>query len=127
MTKDGTNVTATKVYFPDEKSIKVHQSRVQMCPFNLPAGYYWYGQKRTSPGRPPKWVEQLLTKGTGDEQNGDAPIDQLGQDSPDENDCTDVTQEEVVMPVQRCDGPTLTSQPVQRTRTRVIKPPARYS
>ena len=140
--KDETNVTATRVYFPDEKSIKIHQSRVQMCPFNFPAGYYWYGKKRTSPGRPPKWVEQLLsTSGTGDEHNDDASIDQhgpdenedasmdqQGQDSPDENDGTDVTVEEAVIPVQYCDIPTFTlSQPVQRTRTRVIKPPSRYS
>ena len=43
--KDETNVSAMKVYFPDKKSIKVHQNRVQICPFNFPAGYYWYGKK----------------------------------------------------------------------------------
>ena len=138
--KDETNITATRVYFPDEKSIKIHQSRVQMCPFNFPERYYWYGKKRTSPGRSPKWVEQLLsTSGTGDEhndnafkdqhgpdENENASMDQQGQDSPDENDCTDVTEEEVVMPVQCCNIPTFTSsQPVQRIRTRVIKPPSR--
>ena len=140
--KDETNITATRVCFPDEKSIKIHQSRVQVCQFNFPAGYYLYGKKRTSPGRPPKWVEQLLsTSGTGDEHNDDASIDQYGpdenedasmdqqgQDSPDENDGTDVTVEEAVIPVQYRDIPTFTlSQPVQRTRTRVIKPPSHYS
>ena len=140
--KDETNITATRVYFPDEKSIKIHQSRVQMCTFNFPAGYYWYGKKQTSPGRPPKWVEQLLsTSETGDEYNDDASIDQhgpdenedasmdqQGQNSPDENDGTDVTEEEAVIPIQCCDIPTFTlSQPVQRIRTRVIKPPSRYS
>ena len=25
------------------------------------AGYYWYGNKRKGPGRPPKWVENILT------------------------------------------------------------------
>ena len=142
MAKDETNITTTRVYFPDEKSIKIHQSRMQMCPFNFPAGYYWYGKKRTTPGFPPKWVEQLLsTSGTGDEHDDDASIDQHGpdenedasmdqqdQDSPDENDCTDVTEEEAVIPVQCCDNPFFTSsQSAQRTQTRVIKPPFRYS
>ena len=36
--KDKTNITAKRVYFPDEKSIKIHQSQVQMCPFNFSAG-----------------------------------------------------------------------------------------
>ena len=119
MAKDKTNITATRVYFPDQKTIKIHQSRVQMCSFNFPAGYCWYEKKRTTPGFPPKWAEQLLsTSGTGDEHNDDASIDQHGphenedasmdqqdQDSPDENDCTDVTEEEAVIPVQCCDNP----------------------
>ena len=99
-----------------------------MCPFNFPASYYWNGKKRTSPGRPPKWVKQLLmTSGAGDKHNEDVSIDQHDQDPLDENDCMDVAQEEAVIPVQ-CDVPTLTSsQPLQRTGTRVIRPPARYS
>ena len=87
-------------------------------------------------------MEQLLsTSGTrddhnddaskdqhGPDENKDASMDQQGQDSPDKNDGTDVTEEEAMIPVQCCDIPTFTSsQPVQRTRTRVIKPPSRYS
>ena len=30
------------------------------CPFNFPAGFYWYGGNSKGPGKPPKWVEQLL-------------------------------------------------------------------
>ena len=55
-----TNVTATKVYFPCEDPIQVHQLRVKPCPPGFPAGYYWYGSKRRGPGRPPRWVEQVL-------------------------------------------------------------------
>ncbi len=54
------DVTVVKVYFPQEKQIQVHQSRVQLCPPDLPAGFYWYGNKRHGPGRPPKWVDKLL-------------------------------------------------------------------
>ena len=53
-------ITVSKVYFPQEKTIQVHQSRIQLCPSNFPAGYYWYGSNRASPGRPPKWVDQLM-------------------------------------------------------------------
>ena len=56
-----TNMTAVKVYFPEEKRIQVHQNRVKPCPDCFPAGYYWYGSKRVGPGRPPKWVDHVLT------------------------------------------------------------------
>ena len=121
MAKDETNVSATKVYFPDEKSIKVHQNQVQICPFNFPAGYYWYGKKRASPGRPPKWVEQLLTsKETEHDHDDDATVDPCGDDHQDEEDAT----------VDPCDEDHRDkddrTEPVQRSQTRVIKPPARY-
>lgn len=50
-----------KVYFSQDPSIQVHLSQVQCCPLDFPAGYYWYGSKRRGPGRPPKWVDQLLS------------------------------------------------------------------
>ena len=37
-------VTMTKVDFPQENKIQVHQNRV-----SFPAGYYWYGNKRKGP------------------------------------------------------------------------------
>ena len=55
--------TCTKVYFPEHPKIKVHQSRVCPCPPGFPAGYFWYGGGRMAPGRPPKWVDQLLSTG----------------------------------------------------------------
>ena len=54
------DVCAVKVYFPQDPQIRVHQSRVKLCPSGFPAGYYWYGTKRRGPGRPPKWVMTLL-------------------------------------------------------------------
>ena len=38
----------------------MHQSRVSPCPPHFPAGYFWYGSRRHSSGRPPKWVQNLL-------------------------------------------------------------------
>ena len=81
------DITATKVYFPDEKNIKIHQNRVQMCPFNFPAGYHWYGKKRSSPGCPPKWVQQLLAR-SEDNTSGDN-VDGDGRDEGTDADSTD--------------------------------------
>ena len=59
------DVTVTKVYFPSDGAIQVHQTRVCQCPSQFPAGYYWYGGRRRGPGRPPKWVDKLLSDGGG--------------------------------------------------------------
>ena len=53
------DVSVTKVYFPNEKSIQVHQSRVCLCPINYPAGYYWYGGRQQGIGRHPSWIDRL--------------------------------------------------------------------
>ena len=36
------------------------------CPPHLPAGFYWYGPRCKSPDNPPKWVETMLKKGSGE-------------------------------------------------------------
>lgn len=128
VSKDDTNITASKVYLPDQKNIKVHQSRVQMCPLNFPAGYHWYGNKRTSPGRPPKWVDQLLARSDGsDTEDLDGMTDSHDQDSDEDAEDTS-TQQESEVHTQVCDAPVAAaSHPTQRTRTRVVKPPSRYS
>ena len=61
MSCNETNITAVKVYFPREDSIQVHQLRVKPCPPGFTAGYYWYGTKCKGPGRPPRWVQDVLT------------------------------------------------------------------
>lgn len=63
ISRDDPDLTVQKVYFPDDSSIQIHQSRVTRCPLKFPAGYYWYGNKRRGPERPPKWVNNLLATG----------------------------------------------------------------
>ena len=53
------DITASKVYFPGDGQIQVHQQRVTRCPSELIAGYYWYGPKKRSSGRTPQWVKSL--------------------------------------------------------------------
>ena len=59
-------MTVVKQFFPEEGTIQVHQLRVCPCP-PLPIGYYWYGGRRHSSGRTPKWIHKLLSKGTADD------------------------------------------------------------
>ena len=54
------DVTVVKVYRPQDGPIQVHKARVTPCPSVFQAGYYWYGNRRSSPGRPPRWVDRLL-------------------------------------------------------------------
>ena len=54
------NVSVTKVYFPQDRPICVHKSRVKPCHENFPADFYWYGRKRRGSGQPPKWVSAVL-------------------------------------------------------------------
>ena len=60
MEQNDTNVTVTKVYRPQDGQIQVHKTRVTPCPDTFPAGYHWYGDRRASPGRPPRWIDRLL-------------------------------------------------------------------
>ena len=56
------DTSVSKVYQPQSPAIYVHQSRVKPCPCNFPAGFYWHGGNNKGPGRPPKWVDQLLER-----------------------------------------------------------------
>ena len=64
ISKKDPDVVACKIYFPDDTPIQIHQSRVQRCPTSFPGNFYWYGSKRSKPGRPPK---KLLTYLNGQE------------------------------------------------------------
>ena len=64
--KSDPDVTCIKVYYPQDGPVHVHQSRNSRCPEEFPAGFYWYGNKRRGPGRPPKWVDRLLRSGPTD-------------------------------------------------------------
>jgi len=53
ISRDDPDITAVKIFFPNEPSIQVHQSRVNKCPPSLPNNFYWYGGKCSKSGRPP--------------------------------------------------------------------------
>ena len=53
------DITVAKIYRPQDGQIQIHQMRVTPCPPDFPAGYFWYGKKQHSPGRPLTWVEEL--------------------------------------------------------------------
>ena len=58
--RDDPDVIVKKVYFPDDPQIQIHLSRFQPCPSSFPQGFFWYGRKRSGPGRPPKWIKKQL-------------------------------------------------------------------
>ena len=62
MTYEEPDITADKVYFPEDKTIRVHLSLVTPCPTELPPGFYWYGTKRNSWGVLPSGYDAFLTK-----------------------------------------------------------------
>ena len=79
------DVLVTKAYFPQDRTIQVHQSRIKACPPKFPAGFYWYGGRRRGPGRPPRWVSEILNSGdthvTEDPEESEATFD--GEDPAD--------------------------------------------
>ena len=65
------DITASKVYFPDDGQIQVHQQRVTRCPPGLVAGYYWYGATKHSFGKTPLWVQSLCAPPQNQNENND--------------------------------------------------------
>ena len=59
LSQDDPDITVVKVYRPQDGQIQIHQSRVKPCP-NFPAGFFWCGARRHGPGRPPKWIDEVL-------------------------------------------------------------------
>ena len=64
------NLILRSVYFPEEPSMLVHQLRVCPCPDHLPAGLFWYGSRRRSPGRTPAWLDRCLNSSSKDPAEG---------------------------------------------------------
>ena len=60
ISRNDPDVTAVKIFFPTDPPIQVHQSRVNKCPPSFPDDFYWYGGKRSKPGRPSKRVQKQL-------------------------------------------------------------------
>ena len=59
VSRDDPDLTVSKVYRPQDGTI---QSRVMPWPKDIISGYFWYGRKHHSPGRPRKWLEQLQSE-----------------------------------------------------------------
>ena len=97
------DLTVVKVYVSQDQQVLVHQSRVSPCPPGFPAGYYWYGGKCPSPGRPPKWVDRLLqdpTLGSRDHSSVEAGAEEGSHvvPSPTEDDTAKLTSDSVTPP-----------------------------
>ena len=60
ISQEDPDITVTKIYFPDDPPLQVHQSRVQHHPPSLPSEFYWYGAKRSRSGRPSKKILKQL-------------------------------------------------------------------
>ena len=124
-----TGVTASKVYFPDHSPIQVHLSRVTPCPSGFPSGHYWYGDRRSGPGRPPKWIDRLLDPGDHDSAKDAAATDHSPDPDPDDGDSGDLvcplddsaaTPEPELSPVQDPDeqeSPTVDAESTEEVQT----------
>ena len=55
-------VLTSQLLLSSRQSYSCPSVKVTPCPNEFPSGFYWYGTKRHSPGRPPKWVQRLLAK-----------------------------------------------------------------
>ena len=114
------DITASKVYFPDEGQIQVHQQRVTRCPPELIAGYYWYGSAKHSFGRTLQWVQSLCAPSEPDQNMNDE--DEIGIDDTVDNvseshgSATTASQTTERRPPENC----------PYTLRKKIKPPARY-
>ena len=100
-----------RVYTSKDDIIRVHLNQVTRCPLNFPFGYFWYGDRRNGPGRPPKVVEQEVGEELPEDRKNDSgDVDDTDPDSDEQE--------------QEDDKPELL--PPSRTCTRVIRPPLYY-
>ena len=121
-----TGVMAQRVYNSKGDQIHVHLHRVTRCPPNFPAGYYWYGERRYGPGRPPKWIDRLIPVCEEPLPEAAGGTQGLPQVEPERA----LESESEVNP--SADQPLVTSKDPQqpprvRTRTRTVVPPAYFS
>ena len=56
--------------FPERNSNPSSSATGEAVSHEFPAGFYWYGTKRKGPGRPPRWVKNVLA---GSEVHCSAP------------------------------------------------------
>ena len=56
------DLTVSKVYFPQDGVIQIHQTRVTPCCLEFPSGSYFYGRKKCSTQDYPQWIDDLATR-----------------------------------------------------------------
>ena len=83
------DITAVKVYKPQDKQIQVHMSRVTPWPEGITPGYYWYGNRRDRPGRPPKWIDKLTPADAPSDGPKDTPPGTSSRETGDSSDSRD--------------------------------------
>ena len=66
------DMTVVKVYRPQDGQIQITRNLLTPCPDSFQAGYYWYGDKRTGPGKPPKWIDNPMPE---DQESEETPLD----------------------------------------------------
>ena len=101
------DIIVSKIYFPRDKQITIHQSRVKHCPTYFPAGFYWYGGKQRGQDKKPKWVELLLADGKTNQANDTGICEEADDDSERGAQLeaeTDIHLEEVETPQPRQDA-----------------------
>ena len=49
--KKDPDVIASKIYFPDDPAIQIHQGRVQMCPTSFPGNFWKQANKAINPNK----------------------------------------------------------------------------
>ena len=111
------------------------------CPPAFPAGCFWYRNRRSGPGRPPKWIDDFVNTNTKigsgdqpDEEHDDEDHDDKDRDDEDRDD--EDQRQENSNDGRRSDGTGQTRPEPKgskiekmvpsRTRTRNVKPPTRY-
>ena len=124
-----TGIIAEKVYGPQDSTIQGHLKRVTRCPPHFLAGYCWYGSKRNGPRRPPKWLDRLNQDGDALSEKASSPATK--PDAPTVDDSCDSPPVKGLRPSDShlvCKNLPRSSTPKERpTRTRIVKPPNRFS
>ena len=47
VSRNDPDISAKKLFFPEDPAIQMHQLRIQKCPSSFPKDFYWYGGKRS--------------------------------------------------------------------------------
>ena len=125
VSKDDPDLTFSKVYRPQDGTIQIHQSRIMPWPKDIVSRYFWYGRKQHSPGRLPKWLEQLSER----ERVADNGNEKVEGDSPDPE--ATATSESVPIPTEAVVDTNTPSELIRSKTGRYslrghIQPPGRF-